>query len=738
MLRRGNPENFHLSIATISFALCFACWGLVSGLAAHFKAVFSLSSSATSWMIALPVILGALARIPVGAISDRWGAKRTLVILMFVCSGILFASQLVSNQWQLMLLAFSLGLAGSSFAAGANYVSAWTSPRRQGSALGIFGIGNIGQSLAVGLSPLAANYFSWQTIFISAGAILLVWSLLFATVAKEPPEKGAVEGTGFQLLKEPSVWLLAFFYFLTFGGFVSFAIYLPVLLTHEFGLEPSDAGLRCAFFVILATVFRPLGGWLSDHIGGARLLAVVFAGISFFALLMAWPSLIPFTVGALGCAALLGVGNGAVFKLVAEIYPGRIGLASGVVGAFGGLGGFFPPLLLGYSKQYLGTVWPAFGLLALTAVVAYWLIRKKFSLRQQSFEKSLTRELGLAAVHLRAGAYATLLASMLAAAIVVGSRKLQNFDPALVIYTFATVFATWGITYHYYFWLQKPPTKRYWNRGIELFLTSGVSGVIKLISVAITHLFAQTFIRRRSRYRWVMHQCLFWGCNIAAAVTFPLVFGWIHFGTRPDNQSIYVAYTFGFPTMEVPTPSIMSWLLFHVLDFAAVLVLAGVGLAVYRRMRDKGALAVQTFSMDFFPLFLLAAISVTGLALTASTIWFRGAFFDFLSILHAITVITSLLYLPFGKFFHIFQRPAQLGVKLYHDVGSKGDGALCARCGERFASRLHIDDLNEVLPELGFDYSMDGPAKTWQEICPPCKRKSLGSAILRMREQSYG
>ncbi len=186
------------------------------------------------------------------------------------------------------------------------------------------------------------------------------------------------------------------------------------------------------------------------------------------------------------------------------------------------------------------------------------------------------------------------------------------------------------------------------------------------------------------------------------------------------------------------------------LDIAAVLVLAGIGLSLWRRMRDRGARAVQDFGRDFFPLILLFAISVTGLALTASTVWLRGGFYGFLSILHAITVITALLYLPFGKFFHIFQRPAQLGVKLYQKVGEEGEGAFCARCGERFASRMHVDDLKLALRGLGFDYALPGPAGPgsgpesgpqsghWQELCPACKRKSLASAQLRLKENARG
>jgi hypothetical protein len=142
--------------------------------------------------------------------------------------------------------------------------------------------------------------------------------------------------------------------------------------------------------------------------------------------------------------------------------------------------------------------------------------------------------------------------------------------------------------------------------------------------------------------------------------------------------------------------------------------------------------------MDFFPLILLFAICITGLALTVSQVWLFGGYYDFIAILHAITVIAALLYLPFGKFFHIFQRPAQLGVKLYQRAGEWDKGAICARCGERFASRMHVDDLKTVLPQLGFDYTIAGPAGNWQELCPACKRKSLSSAQLRLKEESYG
>ncbi len=235
-----------------------------------------------------------------------------------------------------------------------------------------------------------------------------------------------------------------------------------------------------------------------------------------------------------------------------------------------------------------------------------------------------------------------------------------------------------------------------------------------------------------------MHQLLFWGCILAVLITFPLVFGWISFQTLPNDQNTYVTLVYGFPSMTFRLHTLFAELLFHGLDVSAILVLGGIALSLWRRFRDRGAQALQSFALDFLPIILLFALSVTGLALTVSQNWLRGEFYSFLAILHAITVIAALLYLPFGKFFHIFQRPAQLGVKLYQAAGETGEPALCKRCGERFASRMHIDDLKRVLPQVGFDYALDGTGANWQELCPACKRKSLSLAQLRLKEESRG
>jgi NNP family nitrate/nitrite transporter-like MFS transporter len=458
-----------------------------------------------------------------------------------------------------------------------------------------------------------------------------------------------------------------------------------------------------------------------------------------FALLLMWPSMIPFTVGALGSAALLGLGNGAVFKLVPQYFPGSTATVTGLVGALGGLGGFFPPLLLGFFRDRFGVAWPGFGLLALTSLCLWIVNQKVFVVRQQTAERAVERPPSYRAEQFRAGAWATMATGLLVAAIVVGSRNLQNFDPALVVYTFAVIFATWGIVYHYAVWLNKPPTRRFFERSLELVRSQGLPQSFGIIGKTLgTHVVGQTFILKRSRMRWWMHQFLFWGCVTAVMITFPLVFGWIHFGSRPDDQMTYITYLFGFPVGSFPIRTIMSWLLFHGLDISAILVLSGISLALLRRMRDRGAMALQDFTSDFLPLLILFAISITGLALTASTLWLRGSFYGFLAILHAITVIGGLLYLPFGKFFHIFQRPAQIGIKLYQDAGDEDDGAHCARCKRRFASRMQMDDLGRVLPQLGFDYRVGGPAGTWQGLCPECKRATIATAQMRIKREIHG
>ena len=721
-----------LILATLSFAITFTAWGLVGALAPVFTDLHDLTASQTAFLVAVPVLLGSLARLPMGMLTDRYGGRVMFSLLLGVAAVAAFIVPLTTNYQALIAAAFFMGLAGSSFAIGAAFVSRWTPPALQGTALGIFGLGQLGQSVAVFGGAVAAAAFGWQMVFRGLGVVLFAWAILFALLARNNPAAARPAGLTAMirvLRREPLAWLLGAFYFLTFGGFVAFSMYLPTLLRAQFGLAPADAGFRAAGFVVLATLMRPLGGWLSDRIGGAQVLSWVFSGVAGFALLLAWPSMIPFTVGALGCAALLGLGNGAVFKLVPERFPRDTGTVTGLVGALGGLGGFFPPLLLGFCGDYLGVLWPGFAMLSLTAALLWTANRRIFQPADVSWRAALPVPDRDAVDRIRAAAWGAAMTLLLAGAIVIGSRNLAHFDAALVGYTFATLFAVFGIAYRYAMWIERPPTRLYWRRGWQAFFTRGfaLANAATLARRAAVDVAGNRFIFQRSSWRGAAHALIMWGCLLAAAITFPLVWGWVHFETVPGDLEIYRAFVFGVPIQDFPVESFFAFVMFHGLVWASLLVIAGVMLAFRRRMIDHGAAATQQFAQDVLPLLALFAISMTGLMLTASYTWMRGYAYDFLAVLHAITVIVTLLWLPFGKLFHIFQRPAQLGVSFYKDAGARGDAATCRRCGGAFLPQMMVRDLEQVERELGFQYELEGGGH-YQQVCPKCRRALFGLA----------
>jgi len=326
----------------------------------------------------------------------------------------------------------------------------------------------------------------------------------------------------------------------------------------------------------------------------------------------------------------------------------------------------------------------------------------------------------------RATMWGLLATVSLIGGIYIGSRGLRDFDPALVSYAGATLFAAFGLAYRFSMWLRRPPTRLYWYRGWQIFTKPGSLGknLAHLFEIFMSNFVFQRFIERRSHMRWTAHWFLAWGCLLAGAITFPLSFGWIHFETAKSSQEIYRAFLFGIPVGQFAVHSVIAELAFNALDIAAVMVLIGVFTALWRRGRDHGAMAVQQFADDLMPLILLFAICVTGLFLTASTHLMHGLHYTFLSQLHAITVIVTLVYLPFGKFFHIFQRPAQLGVDFYKRAGKEGEQAVCIRCGNEYASRMQMDDMKRVQAALHIHYQLENGSH-YQDVCPKCRRKNL-------------
>jgi len=342
---------------------------------------------------------------------------------------------------------------------------------------------------------------------------------------------------------------------------------------------------------------------------------------------------------------------------------------------------------------------------------------------------------------------AALVAAAVAAGIYLGSHGLRHFDPALVWYAVGSLVAAFAVGYRFAVWAQRPPSRRYFKRGLQLLLHPGALRASRTTDDAAppaappspllaagtlggalaANFAAQTFIRRRGSYRWIMHVCLSGGCTLAFAITFPLVFGWIHFETLPDNAQIYRMLVFGFPVDQFGIHSFKAWVSFNLLNIAAVIVLVGLVMAAIRRVTDPGERATQKFIEDILPLILIFAVTVTGLMLTVSYKFMAGRGHHLMAVVHMVSVVALLLYIPFGKLFHIFQRTCSLAVSLYNKAGANGPRAHCRACGGDYASQMHVDDLKDVLDQLGFDYrfaTAHGRVH-YQEVCPACRRRLL-------------
>ena len=339
---------------------------------------------------------------------------------------------------------------------------------------------------------------------------------------------------------------------------------------------------------------------------------------------------------------------------------------------------------------------------------------------------------------------ATGVSLLLISFVFYGSRKLQNFDPALIIYLFGTVFAFFGIVYRYTVWLQRPPTWMYFKRTFQFFFTGKVFlHVISFAKEFIQNIGFQKFIYPRGRSRWIGHFLMATGCTMAFCVTFPLTFGWINFtmnpatSINPSSVHMYEAHFFGFKMFEFALGSFVAFVIFKALYWCSWLVIAGVLIFMRRRLTNAGLVATQTFEGDLLPLILLLAIAVTGLGLSYGYEYMKGIAYDYMAVTHAITVIMFLIWIPFGKFFHIIQRPAQIGAHIYKKEGIKRGMAICPHTHKEFATQLHINDLKIVTKELGFDFTLeDGTSHL--DLSPEGKRSRLAMAHLKARQQNGG
>ena len=365
-----------LVLATVAFTVSFFAWSLLGPLGPDLQDEIGLSEVELSVVVAVPVLMGSLMRIPLGVLADRLGARPVFTALMaFTLLPLLALAVFHETLWALVLFGFFLGFAGASFAVGVPFVNRWYPPERQGVALGIFGAGTGGTVIAGLVAPRIADAWGLAAPFLVAMAIVALTAAGFWLLARDAPRARPAERQGLlsplRLFRDrPAVWAPTFYYFLAFGGFVAMFNYLPKLLTSVHDLDKADAAARAAGFALVAVVARPIGGWLSDRLGADRVLLLSFAATAVLAALLGplYEEMVPLTILSLALAAGFGLGAGGTFKLVADDFPDRVGAVTGLVGAAGGLGGFFPPLVLAAVNSITGSYLLGFLLLALTAL----------------------------------------------------------------------------------------------------------------------------------------------------------------------------------------------------------------------------------------------------------------------------------------------------------------------------------------------------------------------------------
>ncbi|MFE1409267.1 nitrate/nitrite transporter [Streptomyces sp. NPDC058746] len=367
-----------LVLATTGFGLCFWAWALLSPLGPRLREDLGLSAFQQALVVAVPVIVGSLGRIPVGSLTDRWGARMMFpAVAALTILPVLYLGHAADSLPEVLAGGFLLGLGGTAFAVGVPFVNAWYPAERRGAALGLFGIGTGGTALSAFTTVQLADAAGRSMPFDVVAGCLAVYAVVARLLLRDRPDRPVASGSLLSrtalALRTTDTWQLAFLYAVSFGGFVAFSVYLPTYLTTAYDLARADAAVRTAGFVVLAVAMRPVGGWLSDRWQPVPVLIGSYTCVCAFALVAAAEfGLVPVgTMAFLGLAAGLGAGSGAVFALVARLVrPERVGSVTGVVGAAGGLGGFFPPLVMGLIAGAVGDYTWGFVLLAATTATA--------------------------------------------------------------------------------------------------------------------------------------------------------------------------------------------------------------------------------------------------------------------------------------------------------------------------------------------------------------------------------
>ncbi|MCR2821603.1 nitrate/nitrite transporter [Lederbergia panacisoli] len=345
-MNRGGAQ---LTLQTSSLVAGFMVWVILSSLMPFITTDIPLKAGQIAWVTAVPVILGSLLRVPLGYWTNRFGARYLFFISFIVLLFPVYYVSIANSMGDLIIGGLFIGVGGAIFSVGVTSLPKYYPKEKHGFINGVYGMGNIGTAVTSFAAPVLANMYGWRKTVLFYIFLMALFALLNFLLGdrKEAKIRVSVVKQINSVYKNQKLWFLSLFYFITFGSFVAFTIYLPNFLVNHFGLEKVDAGMRTAGFIVLATLLRPVGGWLGDKFNSFKILSLVFAGLTLAGFLLSFtPSLTIYTVGCLAVAFCAGIGNGTIFKLVPLYFSKQAGIVNGIVAMMGGLGGFFPPLIL--------------------------------------------------------------------------------------------------------------------------------------------------------------------------------------------------------------------------------------------------------------------------------------------------------------------------------------------------------------------------------------------------------
>ena len=344
-----NKQNLQLPLQTMSLVAGFMVWVLISSLMPIINEDIQLTAGQMSLVTAIPVILGSILRIPIGFYTNRYGSRTIFIISFFILLVPVFHLSVASSFLDLIISGLLMGVGGATFSIGVTSLPKYYPKEKHGFINGVYAVGNAGTAISTFFAPIVAGKIGWESTVRIYLIILLLFIVLniFMGDRKEKKVRVSMFEQIKSVYKNQTLWFLSLFYFVTFGAFVAFTVYLPNFLVSNFGLDPVDAGLRTAGFIVFATLLRPIGGLLADKFNPYIILMIIFFGTGISGVVLSFsPTIGIYTIGTLSVALFVGIGNGTIFKLVPLHFSKQAGIVNGIVSAMGGLGGFFPPIIL--------------------------------------------------------------------------------------------------------------------------------------------------------------------------------------------------------------------------------------------------------------------------------------------------------------------------------------------------------------------------------------------------------